>query len=307
MGRVLAIVAVFHLVLAGCSLEQTTPTATEEPRVSADQGSAGPPAAATTEEPLVTFWVEDDSVNVIQYTLDSVAHQVVFNLERVDPSQGIQNYSLVIEETRDESGLTLSGASLLNNHGELLMGIDFAWPADDPKPDWFSVMERTMQDEMTIKQEIERGRVTESYTLNGETRTYVYADINSNAAKTSPGANGNEQPNYINELPLKSKVAEELGEWEELASPENTLNYNQDGVFFVKAMTNDDFLTWVDPEFEIGDDLLHKTCWIRKVCELVHLCTLVKCLYGGGAANSICAACGGGSLVCGVASFFNLF
>jgi hypothetical protein len=297
----LAILAVLHLVLLGCSTETITPTESEGQRVTTDPGPTGPPMATATNEPLVTFWVEEDSVNVIQYVIDSVAREVVFSIERIDPARQVSYYSIVIEETQDENGVIANSAGFLDDQGYLLVGLDFAWPSDDPNPNWYSVTERTLDDEMTIKREVENGRVTEIYTLNGETRTYVYAETNPNMAKSSPSAIENDGPNYINDLPLQSEAADELAEWEEFVAPENTLNYNQDGEFFVSVLGNQDFAAWVESEFQDPD--MYKPCIDsrEKVCAVAAIISLVKCWWSF-VANFLCWVSTGTGIACVIGS-----
>ncbi len=294
----IAVMLIIHLALLGCNVNPSSPDGGEQAKSAVDPGRGLSPADETS---LVTFWIDGDEVNVTGYERDTVNQELIMSITREKPGGESLQYNIVFEKTIVEDGIVYNGAHLEDCAGNLIVGIDFAWPTADFDPNWYSVTERTPSDEMSIRRELRDGMVTESYDLNGEVRTYSYADNLPSIAKYRPEDDGSNPPVTEGELPLRDAVTAELQQWEELTSPDNTLNSNEDGEFFMGVLSNSVFIAWLEAEFQntgplnramIGSD--------DAVCAIATLVGVAKCAFGGGFLNFLCIAATGTGIACAI-------
>jgi len=222
-------------------------------------------------------------VYVTSYERHEITNATTIDL-MLEGENGISYYALEVQETEVVNSVEYNSAALLDVNGNLLVGLSYAWPVVDDDPAWVSVTERTPDDVLRIKTAFGENTITETYDMNGQTKSVTYQTETSLLARVAP------------ELNRDSTIAE-LAQWEPLVDPDNTLNYNQDGEFFVKVLTNSDFVEWAEAEF--GNDGLGKqTIDPEKLCAIAGAVSMLKCFFGGGWMNFICIAATGIGIAC---------
>jgi hypothetical protein len=286
----LAIVAVLHLVLLGCSTETITPTESEKQRVATGPGPAGPPAAAATDEPLVTFEVQGEQVSITGYERDTINHITSLFLRRILASGEIAEYNLVLHGAVDSDELAECGMALQSPAGQLLFGVDFGWDASKDDSDWLRMTERTEQDELTLVRQIAGAQVTETFNFNGETRVFSFEEtVVPLMSRNSPNPEM-ESPEQVQIARSKKEAIAEFDAWKEYFSPKNSLNSNENGEFLIRTVSADGFANWVGDEFYEGGSMTS----VPDACKWFIGCAALKCR----APNVVCVICATGALVC---------
>ncbi len=288
MHKVLSLIAVVHFVFIGCNVAPTPTKIQVDNQVS----NASPAEPVESTEALLTFMHGQDEISIMSYDLDSLNHEVEFSILRVPPNGDSTSYTLVVKETHIEESVTHNAAMLRDVQGNFLVGIEYAWPAYDSNPNWFSVTECTAQDRLEIVHLDEGSSITERYTLNGQQKAFIYMEPAANMARLAPSEDQDPMP------PLRENVARELAQWEALISPQNTLNNNENGELLVGVLSNESFAAWIDQqsdELELGRVTYSPR---NKVCLIADIGAIIKCHFLGGWMNFLCVASWGIAIAC---------
>jgi hypothetical protein len=181
------------------------------------------------------------------------------------------------------------GASVRDAHGRLLW--DMSWETDEQN---LRVTESAGSAFLEIQRTPEpAGGYTERYDL------YIGADHRVGIFRYG----GNEGTEVVDEVRAFARF------W-----PKGTeLDNNPDGLLLARLMTSRVFVLTVARDLlgqdEVPDSWLdvvgsHPRSLFERYCDAADICTLLKCLYGGGASNGLCNFCAGSSVACKLISLF---
>jgi len=179
----------------------------------------------------------------MRYVVDSILHQVLFDVIRILPTTESINYTLAIQASYVVNEVIQNGVSPMNMQDEIIAGIELAWPAVETDANWSQITEQSAFDKLIIETRIVGEKVLEQYSLNGEMREFSYLSDVSSMARVEPANDPREDDFDV--VVLRQKAIDELTEWDYLVALENSLNNNVEGEFLVSLVANNDFITWL--------------------------------------------------------------
>jgi hypothetical protein len=257
------------------------------------------PAALTT--PLAVLQSSDATIQVLDCETDSISREVSMNLFVTWLDNSSEPVKLVAKPLTPVSYDLKAKIYLNDGTDNILFGyvIEF----DTTVGGGLQITEYTKTDEMICAYKDNGVTTMELCAINGVHQEYEYPSISlASKQATVDYYKRFEKPPILNKMApgqphpeISEAYLQTLIDFDSFYSPtmNNSLHNNREGKLLTFLLTNQAVSDIIEDELGLptGPSL-------KKICELCDICTLIKCLYGGGAANQVCGICAACSFAC---------
>jgi len=249
--------------------------------------SPGALALVESDRPLFSTDFPSGRLDIQAVAIDSLDKTVTLTLTQ--DAGGISNNRLLsIQFYETDSNAVGVRHILTDRAGGLLWAFDYAVDTTDENHWWFT--ERTLFDEMTVAHWSGPGFTEETYTINGDSRTFPVHT--SDVEKLRSLHDAVRSGDSLTGLSIEdAEIVATLRAFDEFYVSDNTLHNTEDGTLLFEVLTNDALAGWLITEYVGGDDQpLYRPGWADWLCAAGVVCAVYKC-PAGGFSNPVCAAC----------------